>query len=512
MSLQTKLAGMLIGMGVAVIAGLGTLLWSFVTLERETIRPFVSMTDTLRGLATVKRDVEELATLIAGPPMFDHAGSAHGNADGVRGRRAPLVEGELSAAQLDEIQHLGVRALHQIELVREEEAWRLRAGQFAFETLTDRLSSALDAAPDALASRDPEALAEIGHDLFQVHELIERIEGRILADARIASTFADQLRGRLVLVVGLATAAVVLTGVLGAAMTRRIVVRPVGELRSAAARIGKGDFEARLPVRGGDELGELAREFNEMTSLVGRMQDERVERERFAAIGEMTRRIVHNLRGPLSGIKGLAQVTMREVPNESVQETQGRIVEAVDGFDRWITELLNSTRPLSIDPIEHDVGAWLESVVSTVRPMADSQGITLELDLPLEPMVRRFDAGHLEHAVSALVTNALEATGAGGIVRIEAGAIGEGAWELAVVDSGPGIPPENRARIFDPAFTSKPRGTGTGLAVVRQVVEAHGGRIDVGDGVSQGSEGSQEARANPGAGFRLRLPGSITDR
>jgi two-component system NtrC family sensor kinase len=92
-----------------------------------------------------------------------------------------------------------------------------------------------------------------------------------------------------------------------------------------------------------------------------------------------------------------------------------------------------------------------------------------------------------------LLANAAAAAPSGGEVGLAAAA-SDGAVELAVADSGPGVPPELRARIFEPFFTTRPRGTGLGLAVARQIVEAHGGRIEVGE------------RAGGGARFTVRLP------
>jgi len=507
MSLQSKFVLMLVAMAAAVMAGLATLLWSFATLERETIGPFVSMTDTLRGLGRIKRDVEEVATLVAAPSGLGNIrGDTRPNV-GVRGQRSVAPDAHDPERLAERIREIQDRALARAATLRSEEAWRVRAGQFAFGTLIARLEGALGRSASAVETGDAAMRVGAGRELFQIHELIERIEERILADAQIASTFADQLRARLYLVLALAGAGVALVGLLGAVLARRIVVRPVGDLRAAAEQVGRGQLDYRIPVQGSDELAQLAREFNDMATLVRRMQDERVERERLAAVGDMVRRLAHNLRGPLAGIKGLAQVTREEVESPDLRDAQSRIVNAVDGFDRWISELLHATAPVEITPARHQVAQWLEAISSTGRTTAHAAEINFEIDSTAAPEEALFDARHLEQAVSALVTNAVEATPAGGQVVLTARTLDPPShWELAVADSGPGIPPEDRNRVFDPHFTTKPRGTGIGLAVVRQVVTAHGGRIHVGQGLPTWSAGSGEAPECSGTRVCLILP------
>jgi signal transduction histidine kinase len=174
------------------------------------------------------------------------------------------------------------------------------------------------------------------------HDLIQRIQSRVIAEQDKVVEFGDTIRGRLVLVLAFALSAAVLVGVLALTLVRRWVLIPVAALRAAAQRIAGGDFDHRTPVTGHDELAQLSSEVNHMAGMVRMMLDERVERERLAAVGEMVRRLAHNLRNPLSGIRGLAELSREETaPGTHVHENQNRIILSVDRFEKWLADLLS---------------------------------------------------------------------------------------------------------------------------------------------------------------------------
>ncbi len=288
------------------------------------------------------------------------------------------------------------------------------------------------------------------------------------------------------------------------ALLRRWIQKPVSALREAAARIAKGDLQHRVPVLQRDELGQLSAEVNHMAQMVQVMQDERIERERLAAIGEMVRRIVHNVRNPLSGIRGLAEITRFDLEKGTPsRENMDLIVSTVDTFERWLSELLDATSPASIDPREMGVQEWISGIVEIHRSQAAARGVTLLLEAAGTLGSAAFDPKHMDHALSALVSNAIEAAPEG----VEGGKVwvtarrphDNGAWEVEVVDNGRGIPPEVLPRIFDAHFTTKRKGSGLGLAMTQQIVKGHGGRISVRNGDAQHPE-------RCGACFTIRLP------
>jgi signal transduction histidine kinase len=221
-----------------------------------------------------------------------------------------------------------------------------------------------------------------------------------------------------------------------------------------------------------------------MAEMVRVMQDERVGRERLAAVGEMVRRIVHNVRNPLAGIRGLAEVTRLDFDKGSPnRESMDLIVSTVDTFERWLSELLDTTTPTKVEPRETPVEEWLTGVVEIHRPQAAARNVSLHLQFDNAPHAATFDPKHLDHALSALVSNAIEATPEGGRVWVTARQAPQSDtradWEVEVSDTGPGVPPDVLPRIFEPHFTTKRHGNGLGLAMAQQVAKEHAGRINV---------------------------------
>jgi signal transduction histidine kinase len=490
MSLQTKFAVLLALLGLAVVGSLAASVWSFEQFSSGVTRPFTGTATVMQSLAKIKRGMEEQNSIVRGEPRMLP------EEEGTPGPAAAATGANLHAIQASVAEELAA--------VTGNELYENRAGKSTTRNLHARVQEAHALALAWLDSPTDDAAIRAAEAFFGVHELIERIEGNILAASPIQIELERRLRFRLLLVLLLALLTAALTGSLGLILIRRWVIRPVAGLRVAAGRIAQGDLDHRLPVQGNDELALLSGEVNHMAGMVRAMQEERVERERLAAIGEMVRRLAHNLRNPLAGIRGLAEVTRMDLPAGSdLRENQERIITAVDRFERWLKELLGATSPLSVYPEPTPIRAWLEGVVDAHRPMADLKGISVTLDQARGPQEAVFDPRHLEQALVALVTNAIDASPSGGEVQIRTQPSPEGSeWEVTVADQGPGVPAELTEKIFKPYFTTKRDGNGIGLAVAQQVVKAHGGRILVEPGL--GAKGG--AGSGPGALFRVRMP------
>jgi two-component system NtrC family sensor kinase len=269
----------------------------------------------------------------------------------------------------------------------------------------------------------------------------------------------------------------------------RSIAAPVARLEAGAARIAAGDLEARIEARGAPELEELAHRWNEMTDALAQHQRRLVESEKLAGIGRLAAGVAHEINNPLGVILGYARLLRKRCDGPMaedlavVEEETLRAKEIVDG-------LLDLSRPLPAGAEEVDLRALSEEVVSRLGEARLLDGVAVTVDGGARA------PGHTEklrQVLVNLVRNAAEAAGSGGKVEVRL-AERDGSAEVAVSDSGPGIPAERRDRLFEPFFTTKPRGTGLGLAVSRAIARAHGGDLAA-DGTAAG-----------GARFALTLP------
>ena len=508
MSLRTKF-GVLLGlMGLAVVLALGTAWWALDLMQREVRDPFDSMTAVLVDLGDAKRAVESAGNAVAGVEDND------ADARGVRAALSPTPGQTRPDRQphVDEFRTAAQRAHDALQRVAENPWSRTRVGASTVPNLQQRLEEVrtTDLTNDHLHSA-------AALQLYQIHQLIERIESRIIQDTAEALRYGGELRTRLLLVLAFALLIAALTIALGVTLVRRWVLGPIARLRAAAAKIAAGDFAHRIPIDASshDEMARLSTEVNSMAGTIKSMQDQRVEQERLAAVGEMVRRLVHNLRNPMAGIRGLAELTRAELgPSSDLTEHQTRIITAVDRFERWLNDLLSVTRPMQVHPNPTDIAPWISGLIDAHRPLSQTRGVTLTLDLTNAPTRATFDARHLEHAVSAILSNAIEATSSpqargtatkGGAVAVTLRDLGPN-WALEVADQGSGISPETRPKIFRPYFTTKQDGNGIGLAIALQIVTAHGGRITV-DSPWPPTETTPSGVAGPaGSCFTIEIP------
>jgi signal transduction histidine kinase len=251
----------------------------------------------------------------------------------------------------------------------------------------------------------------------------------------------------------------------------RRIVRPVTRLAQAAARLGRGDLDARIPIQTRDEIGVLAQTLDE-TRIALKARDERTQM--------MLAGIAHEVRNPLGGLElyaGLLREALAGQP-ERLDEV-ARIDREVGPLKTVVDEFLDFARraPPRLERVA------LRPLLEEVREVsAGSAQITVDAapDLAVNG-----DTGQLRRALLNLARNAVTAA-RGGHVQLIARQT-DGAVRIEVRDDGPGVPPELRDKIFTPFFTTREKGTGLGLAFVREIVRDHGGEVSVMDAPGGGS-------------------------
>ena len=301
---------------------------------------------------------------------------------------------------------------------------------------------------------------------------------------------------KVLLLIGLAG---VLLGVAGAAVLARRITRPLHRLAEGTVRIARGDFSQAIVDTSRDEVGDLARSFNEMTGQLvqtrQRMADANrrlVQHEKLASIGRMAATIAHEIRNPLTSVKlNIQKVAEEEGLAEMVQAHLGLSLEGIDQIERFIKELLNFTRVQELSLERWPVDLVVDESLKIIRGTLDQKRIAVERACaPGLPAVMA-DADKLRQVFLNILRNAQEALEPGGAIRIACDTVDEGGRALVrirISDDGPGIPEKDRPNVFEPFYTTKPSGFGLGLANARKIVEQHRGTIAVGEGAGPGCE------------------------
>jgi signal transduction histidine kinase len=367
--------------------------------------------------------------------------------------------------------------------------------------------------------RNPAAARRVvarGVGTGQVDAIRRQFDTFVNSEARLGDTHDETARttARNALIVGGIALAVALSLILfGATYLNRQIARPVREAADAAERIAGGDFSGRLRTDGPAEVGRLERTFNTMAASLERTLADLEERNQTLVESEQTKselvsNVSHELRTPLASVLGFSSLMLdRDLPPEEMR----RYLEVIRTEARRLAELLNDL--LDIQRIEQgtielkleetDLNDLLAAQVTLYS--AQSADHELRLDPADDSLVVYGDRDRLAQVIGNLLSNAIKYSPDGGTVDISASLVGDEAW-IWVRDEGLGIPTDHQQRIFTKFFrgdVGRERGisgTGLGLVLARQIVEAHGGEIGF------------ESVENEGSTFWLQFPAAAAGR
>jgi signal transduction histidine kinase len=278
-------------------------------------------------------------------------------------------------------------------------------------------------------------------------------------------------------------------------MARRIV-EPVKQLDRAAAEVARQNYAISVEVNSEDEMGRLARTFNNMCASIRQAREDLIRQERISTIGRLSGSIVHDLRNPLAAIYGGAEMLVDgDLPPAHVKRLAGNIYRASRRIQELLQDLLNVSRGKTTAPELCRLREVALAATESLSTAAEGQGVKVDVSIPSEIEVP-LERSRMERAFVNLIGNALEAMPGGGAIRISA-VLERSSVVVQVEDTGPGIAPEIRSSLFQPFVTAgKRNGLGLGLALTRQTVLEHGGDMWV------------ESEAGRGARFKFRLPGA----
>ncbi len=220
--------------------------------------------------------------------------------------------------------------------------------------------------------------------------------------------------------------------------------------------------------------------FRDLTE-VRRLEQEVKRSQRLAAVGRLAAGVAHEIRNPLSSIKGFAtyfKEKLRDAPED--QETARIMIQEVERLDRVIGQLLEFARPSQLSTAPVRVADLVRHSLRLIEGDARSRGVELESVIPDDLPEINVDADRMSQVLLNLYLNAIQAMADGGTMTVAVSRNeAKKSTVISIGDDGPGIPAQDRERIFDPYFTTKADGTGLGLAIVHKIVEAHGGEIDI---------------------------------
>lgn len=267
----------------------------------------------------------------------------------------------------------------------------------------------------------------------------------------------------------------------------KTATRPLARLARAARDVGRGVLETPVPSGGGREINVLAREFNVMVSELARSRQELVRAERLAVAGSMAASVAHEIRNPLSSIRMNIQLLLRR-PFRAVEDERELkdLLGEVDRLDLVLGNLLDVAAPARFTPTLGALNPVVEETLRLTSRKLEHVNIVVETDLGRDLPEIRLDIHKLRQALLNVILNAVDAMPRGGVLRVATRGVGHHV-ELSLEDTGTGLRPGVVDRLFEPFFSTKPRGVGLGLYVVRNIIELHGAQIRLEPCIPQGT-------------------------
>ena len=348
--------------------------------------------------------------------------------------------------------------------------------------------------------------------VLSAYRYIPTLNWGLVAKQDLTEAFApvEQLKMRIIVLIFVCTTVVIAIGI---SLTNRIT-QPILQLAEGAKAIGSGNLDHRISITSKNEVGALAKEFNQMATKLKESYsnlEQKVEErtaqllraERLAAVGELAAEVAHEINNPLGGLGNFA--SMLENEPENTQQTKKYAALILEGLKRVeiiVKRLLTFSRPYSLQMSDKNINSIINNSIKFIEYRIEPCHITIKKDLNETIPYVYIDADNISQVLINIMVNALESMPDGGTLTIKTDTCKEhdNCVTVCIADTGCGIREELKDKIFEPFFTTKnkegEKGLGMGLAISKRIIEDHHGKINV------------ESNIGKGTTFRICLPAS----
>lgn len=316
-----------------------------------------------------------------------------------------------------------------------------------------------------------------------------------------AATFENLVQNFNAQVAVIALVCILLAGIVAIPISR-IITQPIQELVTANRYLAGGDMSVRVDPYGSGELAVLGQSFNAMVETLHQTQQELLHKERLISMGQLAAGVAHEINNPLATILLYADVLRKQTsPDDPQYEDLSTIINEVTRCKEIVANLLNFARQQQIAARETDLHALMDEVIERVEHQPNFAGVQVVRNYDPDLPVITADPAQLSQVFINLFLNAADAMNAAGTLTITTRAQLPDWVQIAICDTGCGIPPESLGRLFTPFFTTKPlgKGTGLGLSIVYGIIKMHRGQITV------------SSSENEGTVFTITLPVRLPD-
>lgn len=278
----------------------------------------------------------------------------------------------------------------------------------------------------------------------------------------------------------------------------RMLVQPIKLLAQKMRLVAAGDLDQHLRAERNDEIGNLMNAFNQMTEKLKKAR----ESEKLATIGTAATAIAHELKNSLV-MAGtfIGLLPQRYTDKEFLKRFSTVVPGELENWKNMLQDISDFSRRSGFELSAFDLNDFMQNFVPLIEQRLTQRNIQLEVDVPSNLPVIKANGQKLKQVLINLVTNALEAMPEGGILKISVrtlnrntGSVPSEEIEIKIQDNGKGISPNQLEQVFKPFYTTKTNGLGLGLAICREIMEQHGGKLEL------------ESKINVGTVFAVRLP------